>query len=92
VLLDLTLPGMTGHEVAAELRKDEATAMSLIVAVSGYDEQGVPQGFDHLLVKPVDHDTLRSLLASHVVKIDTSGMTDKSEARSSMRDQSSMAR
>ena len=70
VLLDLTLPGMSGQEVAAELRKDEATAGALIVAISGYDEQGVPPGFDHLLVKPVDHDALRSLLASRVVKID----------------------
>jgi CheY-like chemotaxis protein len=34
VLLDLTLPGMTGHEVAAELRKDEATAMSLFSRTS----------------------------------------------------------
>ena len=70
VLLDLTLPDMAGQEVAAELRKDEATAGALIVAVSGYDGQGVPQGFDHLLVKPVDHDALRSLLASRVAKID----------------------
>jgi CheY-like chemotaxis protein len=62
VLLDLTLPGLSGEEVAAALRKDESTASALIVAVSGYND-GVPPHFDHLLAKPVDHDALRRLLA-----------------------------
>ncbi|MHC5538874.1 response regulator, partial [Singulisphaera rosea] len=64
VLLDLTLPGMSGQEVAAELRKNEASADTLIVAISGYGDRGVPPGFDHLLVKPLDHDALLNLLAS----------------------------
>ena len=91
VLLDLTLPDMSGQDVAAELRKDESTAGALIVAISGYDEQGVPQGFDHLLVKPVDHDALISLLESRAAQIATYGMTGESEARSSMCDEKSMA-
>ncbi len=62
VLLDLALPGMTGQEVAAELRGDEALAGALIVAISGYGDQGVPPGFDHLLVKPVDQDELLRLI------------------------------
>src|SRR3954451_13159456 len=61
VLLDLTLPDLSGQEVAAALRKQESTASALIVAVSGYGD-GVPPGFDHLLAKPVDHDALRKLL------------------------------
>jgi CheY-like chemotaxis protein len=64
VLLDLTLPGIGGQEVASELRKDSALAGALIVAVSGYGEQKVTPDFDHLLVKPVDHDALKALLAS----------------------------
>ncbi len=63
VLLDLTLPDLSGEEVAAALRKQEATASALIVAVSGYVD-GVPPGFDHLLAKPVDHDALRKLLVA----------------------------
>lgn len=64
VLLDLMLPGMTGQEVAAELRKGEAAGGALIVAVSGYGDQGVPPGFDQLLVKPLDHDALRKILGA----------------------------
>lgn len=65
VLLDLTLPGITGQEVALELRKLKATANALIIAVSGYGHQGVPPGFDHLLIKPLDHDALKSLLSAY---------------------------
>jgi CheY-like chemotaxis protein len=64
VLLDLTLPVMTGQEVAAELRNDGRFSGALIVAISGYGDQGVPPGFNHLLVKPVDHDALRAMLSS----------------------------
>lgn len=63
VLLDLTLPGMTGQEVALALRGAEATAAALIVAVTGYGDLDVPAGFDHLLVKPLDYDALFRLLA-----------------------------
>jgi DNA-binding response OmpR family regulator len=64
VLLDLTLPDMTGQQVAAELRKDAVTAGALVIAVSGYDDLDVPPGFDHFLVKPMDHDALRAILTA----------------------------
>jgi len=69
VLLDLALPGMTGQQVAAELRDDGRFSSALIVAVSGYGDQGVPPGFDHLLVKPVDHDALKAILATRAVDL-----------------------
>jgi CheY-like chemotaxis protein len=72
VLLDLTLPEMTGQDVAVQLRKNAALADTLIVAVSGYGDQGVPPAFNHLLIKPVDHDVLKSLIASHLVKTEFS--------------------
>jgi CheY-like chemotaxis protein len=62
VLLDLTMPGLSGHAVAAALREDATTANALIVAVSGYGSQGVPRDFDHYLVKPVNHEALMKLL------------------------------
>jgi CheY-like chemotaxis protein len=65
VLLDLTLPGLSGQQVALKLRENPAFSAALIVAISGYSDQGVPPGFDHLLVKPFDHDALKTLLASH---------------------------
>ena len=68
VLLDIGLPGMDGYEVARQLRQDECCSHSLIIAVSGYGdgpslEQGRAAGFDHHLTKPVDIDSLVSLMA-----------------------------
>jgi CheY-like chemotaxis protein len=39
VLLDLGLPGVDGYNVAAALRRHDATADALIVAISGYGQQ-----------------------------------------------------
>jgi len=63
ILLDLTLPGLSGEEVAVRLRDHDAFADILIIAISGYESDGVTLlGFDHLMVKPVDHDALLKLL------------------------------
>jgi CheY-like chemotaxis protein len=71
VLLDLMMPGMSGREVAEALRKDGAVSRTLIVGVSGYDEDGIPPGFDHLMVKPVDHGALLRLIAGWDVTTET---------------------
>ena len=65
VLLDLTLPGMSGREVALELRRKEPLAGVLIVAISGHVHAEPPPGFDHMMVKPFDHDALIKLLSGH---------------------------
>jgi CheY-like chemotaxis protein len=67
VLLDIGLPGMDGYEVAATLRKDDSYKDTIIVAVSGYGQEDDRRrareaGFDHHLVKPVDFNTLTTLL------------------------------
>ncbi len=67
ILLDIGLPGMDGYEVAATLRKDGFCKNSVIIAVSGYGQEedrrrSREAGFDHHLVKPVDFDTLTTLL------------------------------
>jgi signal transduction histidine kinase len=69
VLLDLGLPGIDGYEVARRLRADRSIARPLLVAVSGWGSEqdrtaAHAAGFDHHLVKPVDHARLASLLAS----------------------------
>ena len=71
-LLDLTLPGMTGEQIAQELRKEVSLARTLIVAISGYPNRGIPPGFDHLMVKPVDHDALVKLMNNHL-SVETAG-------------------
>jgi CheY-like chemotaxis protein len=65
VLLDIGLPRMNGYEVAQTLR-GEGFAGKLI-AVSGYGQaedrrKSQEAGFDHHLVKPVDHRHLIALL------------------------------
>ena len=68
VLLDIGLPGMSGYEVAAALRREESCRDALIIAVSGYGQdedrrRSREAGFDHHLIKPLDHDALLELLA-----------------------------
>ena len=69
VLLDLGMPGMSGHEVARELRRRHSGPEPLIVAVTGW---GKPEdrarareaGVDVHLVKPVEEEELREVLGS----------------------------
>jgi PAS domain S-box-containing protein len=69
VLLDVGLPGMDGHEVARRLRRHEATAGALLVALTGYGAESdrrdaLAAGCDHHLAKPADPGELRRLLES----------------------------
>lgn len=68
VLLDIGLPGMNGYEVAQTLRK-EGFVTEILIAISGYGQaedrkRSQEAGFNHHLVKPVDHKALESLLYS----------------------------
>jgi len=68
VLLDLGLPGMDGFEVARRLRRRPGGDTVFIAAVTAYrgeehKRQAREAGFDRYLMKPVDIDTLRQLLA-----------------------------
>jgi two-component system CheB/CheR fusion protein len=68
LLLDIGLPGIDGYEVARRLRRRAELDGLLIVAVTGYGQDDDRQrareaGFDHHLVKPLDLEALRRLLA-----------------------------
>lgn len=61
VLMDLNLPGMSGFEVLAQMRRDAATAAIPVIALSAnamqHDiERGLAAGFVHYLTKPIDID------------------------------------
>ncbi len=69
ILLDIGLPGMDGYEVASRLRREECCKDALIVAISGYSQdedrrRSKAAGFDHHLIKPLDHDALLALLSA----------------------------
>ena len=58
VLLDIGLPGMTGYEVAEQLRRQPEFSGTLLVAITGYGQEEdrrrcCEAGFNHHLVKPV---------------------------------------
>ena len=67
VLLDIGLPGMSGYQVARQLRREPEFAKTLLVAVTGYGQEedrrrSREAGFNHHLVKPVAPDELHDLL------------------------------
>lgn len=66
VLLDLGMPGMSGHELARRLRR-RLGDRALLVAVTGWGQpedrrRTAEAGFDAHLVKPVDADALLQLM------------------------------
>ncbi|KAK43366.1 response regulator [Caballeronia sp. EK] len=68
VVLDIGLPGMSGFDVAREMRKRDATRSVLLLALTGWGSEADRQsaldaGFDHHLTKPVDVTDLEALLA-----------------------------
>ncbi len=71
VLLDIGLPGITGYQVAEELRRQPEFARTLLVAITGYGQEedrrrSRAAGFNHHLVKPVEPEELRDVLSSYV--------------------------
>lgn len=65
VLLDLSLPGLDGYEVARQTQPEWG---GLLVALSGYDGDDIRQqcadaGFHHHCVKPLSAVRLQELLA-----------------------------
>jgi DNA-binding response OmpR family regulator len=67
-LIDIGLPRLDGLEVARLLRAGRA-APRLLVALSGYGEdrdrvRSHEAGFDRHLVKPIEPDVLRAVMAS----------------------------
>ena len=68
VLLDLTMPGLSGHDVARRAAALPTRATMKLVAVSGWSRAedrrlAMQSGFDEYVVKPLDLPALRSLLA-----------------------------
>jgi len=70
-LLDVGMPGMDGFRVGRLLRAVPGCGMVIVIAATGYTAEahrarGREAGFDHYLIKPLDLELLRSLLARSV--------------------------
>ncbi len=68
LLLDIGLPGTDGYALARHLRALVELRDATLIAVTGYGlpedrERSKAAGFDHHLVKPIDFEVLRVLLA-----------------------------
>jgi CheY-like chemotaxis protein len=66
IFSDISMPGMTGYELARRLRARSDTAGLLLVAMTGYGQaadrdKALEAGFDEHLVKPVDVQQLQRL-------------------------------
>lgn len=67
VFLDISLPGMSGYEVAVRLRKSPETCRAMLVAMTGWSraedrQRSREAGCDHHLVKPFDPAVLQELI------------------------------
>ncbi len=67
VLLDIGLPKMNGYDVARQIRQEPWGREPILVAITGWGQTedkdlSRAAGFDHHLVKPVDHDQLLKLI------------------------------
>jgi len=68
VFLDIGLPVLSGYEAAERIRRAPAR-QPILVALTGWGQaddrrKAMDAGFDHHLIKPVDHEVLMALVAS----------------------------
>jgi CheY-like chemotaxis protein len=67
VILDISMPLLSGHEVARKIRQEPGMAGVLLIAVSGWARESDRQesfaaGFDQHLAKPLDISVLTRML------------------------------
>ena len=67
VLLDLRLPGLSGYELCAQVRREPWGKSVLLIALTGWTRESDrakarEAGFDYYVLKPVSLETLETLL------------------------------
>jgi CheY-like chemotaxis protein len=71
ILMDIQLPGIDGLELTRRLKSDPKTAHIAIVALTAYamkgdEEKALASGCDGYITKPIDPDTLPTIVATHL--------------------------
>jgi CheY-like chemotaxis protein len=69
-ILDIGMPGLSGHEVARRIRELGGDTPVTLIAVTGWGQKAdkdraIASGFDHHFTKPVEPTLLSRLLATH---------------------------
>ena len=69
VLLDLSMPGMDGYELARRMRAESWGKQALLVALTGWGQdqhrrRSHEAGFDRHMIKPANAEALRAVLNS----------------------------
>ena len=67
VILDIGMPGLSGHEVARRIRELRSEPPVILIAVTGWGQKAdkdraAASGFDHHFTKPVEPTVLSALL------------------------------
>jgi len=66
-ILDIGMPGLSGHEVAQRIREQRSERPVTLIAVTGWGQKAdkdraTASGFDHHFTKPVEPAVLSALL------------------------------
>ena len=74
VMLDLSLNGVSGHDVCQRMKKIPGLEECIFIAQSGWDqpehvERSMKSGFQHHWVKPVSMERVETFLASVAQKV-----------------------
>jgi CheY-like chemotaxis protein len=77
VLLDISLPGLSGIDVAAALRRDPDRSQCVLVAITGHsaDRLPSPSPFDGYFAKPLDFVSLIAYLSEVSARRERSSWT-----------------
>jgi CheY-like chemotaxis protein len=78
VLLDISMPGMSGMEVCQNIRANRALADLPVIAYTAHAQpedrcKYIASGFNEVLLKPINRDTLASAVASVMQHRDAAG-------------------
>jgi CheY-like chemotaxis protein len=74
-ILDVSMPGMTGNDVAVALRREPSGQEMLLIALTGWSSSEDRlatewAGFDVHLAKPISPSSLQQVLVDHGVRLD----------------------
>jgi two-component system CheB/CheR fusion protein len=83
VVLDIGMPGMNGFELARAIRALNQKPRPLIIAVSGYTQdghikRGIEAGFDFHYPKTIDPNVILATVREHAARVSKTALDDPS--------------